>query len=294
MIRHLPITTFLVAVLLPITWTCAQEQADNAADNKPEAPAEQQAEAQPDEQADEQAQPQQEPAADAAALAIEITEVQGLVQVRTAEDQPWQTPEAGMNLNAGAEFRTGPKSQVKFRVGQTQIITLDRLGTVKVIDAIKRSGKISTDLGMKYGRTELEVEAGGVEHESKIHSPNSTLAVRGSGGVLESDAFQDVAYCVDHMAEVLIKTPEGKIIRVQLPEPVLVTDDEPDPNRLQLLADAYNPMHNGSTDAEHLLWAQNPSGKFLYEILLRTGGQQGEQSTRSQIDDVAHRLTIPQ
>jgi len=290
MIRHLPLTTFLVAVLLPITWTCAQEQADNAADNKPEAPAEQPAEP----QAENQAPAQQDEPADAAALAIEITEVQGLVQVRTAEDQPWQTPEAGMNLNAGAEFRTGPKSQVKFRVGQTQIITLDRLGTVKVIDAIKRAGKIATDLGMKYGRTELEVEAGGVEHESKIHSPNSTLAVRGSGGVLESDAFQDVAYCVDHMAEVLIKTPEGKIIRVQLPEPVLVTDDEPDPNRLQLLADAYNPMHNGSTDAEHLLWAQNPSGKFLYEVLLRTGGQQGEQSTASQIADVAHRLSIPQ
>jgi hypothetical protein len=42
------------------------------------------------------------------------------------------------------------------------------------------SGKTKTDIGMKYGRTRYDISAGGLEHESTIRSPNSTLAVRGT------------------------------------------------------------------------------------------------------------------
>src|SRR5207247_64496 len=84
-------------------------------------------------------------------LIVTVTGVQGIVQVRAAEDQPWQTATVGMILGEQAEFRTGPRSAVRFTIPPDQVITLDRLGTVKVLTAIQQGGKIKTNLGMKYG-----------------------------------------------------------------------------------------------------------------------------------------------
>jgi hypothetical protein len=114
------------------------------------------------------------------AMKIVVGEVKGLVQVRTAPDQPWKKAEAGMELTEGAEFRTGPKSSVVCTIPPDQTIVLDRLGTVKVAEAIRTGTKIKTDLVMKYGRTDYAIEAAGREHESTIRSPSSTLAVRGT------------------------------------------------------------------------------------------------------------------
>ncbi|MGA2499658.1 MAG: hypothetical protein ABSH20_18125, partial [Tepidisphaeraceae bacterium] len=57
---------------------------------------------------------------------------------------------------------------------------LDRLGTVKLIDAVRSSDKVKTDLGMKYGRVRYDIESAGLGHDSTIHSPGATLAVRGT------------------------------------------------------------------------------------------------------------------
>jgi hypothetical protein len=113
-------------------------------------------------------------------LEVTVTGVEGLVQVRPAEDQPWQRAAVGMVLSQDAEFRTGPKSAVRFVLPPDQTVTLDRLGTVKVLQAINDGGRIKTNLGMKYGRTRYDIEAAGREHESTISSPSSTLAVRGT------------------------------------------------------------------------------------------------------------------
>jgi len=275
----------LIVLLTASDATFAQNESDAAPQKQAEPqPADRPAE-QPAQPAAEQ--PEAQPDQPARQLAIVVTAVKGLVQVRAAEDQPWRIAQAGMNLNTGAEFRTGPKSRVQFRVGKTQTITLDRLGTVKVLDAIQRSGKISTDIGMKYGRTELQVEAGGIEHESKIHSPSSTLAVRGSGGVLESDSFLDTAYCIDDKADVVMKDPAGRIVHIDLPEPVLTNDKDVDPNKTQKMADAFNPLHGSTTPTEDTLLAENPSGSFINNSLLDIGGQSGGQSTMDQIDTIS-------
>jgi len=114
------------------------------------------------------------------ALQATITGVEGAVQVRTAEDQPWQKATVGMVVDQNAEFRTGVKSAVRFAIPPDQTITLDRLGTVKLLQAINDNGKIKTNIGMRYGRTRYDIEAAGREHESTISSPSSTLAVRGT------------------------------------------------------------------------------------------------------------------
>src|SRR6188474_3185319 len=65
-----------------------------------------------------------------------IARVVGMVQVRESSEARWQTAKAGMKLGEGAEFRTGPRSAVMCEL-PNQIVTLDRLGTFKLMQAIK-------------------------------------------------------------------------------------------------------------------------------------------------------------
>jgi hypothetical protein len=113
-------------------------------------------------------------------LIATVTGVEGVVQVRESEDQPWQRATVGMQVGENAEFRTGPRSAVRFVIPPDHTITLDRLGTVKVLQAVNDNGVIKTQMGMRYGRTRYSIEAAGREHESTIASPSSTLAVRGT------------------------------------------------------------------------------------------------------------------
>jgi hypothetical protein len=85
-----------------------------------------------------------------------------------------------MVLPESAEFLTGPHSYVTFALPPDQFITVDRLGKVKVVKAIEQDGKLTTNIGMTYGKTRYTIEDTGREHEATISSPNSTLAVRGT------------------------------------------------------------------------------------------------------------------
>ncbi|QNN20879.1 hypothetical protein HED60_00870 [Planctomycetales bacterium ZRK34] len=201
------------------------------------------------------------------ALGTTITSVEGIVQVRQAEDQPWQMAKAGMNLAQGAEFRTGPRSKVQFKVGDTQTITLDRLGVIKVLDAIKSNGKVTTDLGMKYGRSELKVEAGGVEHESQIHSTSSTLAVRGSSGVMQNDAFGSTAWCTQHFAYVQMYGRGGRLVNIDLPQSVITNSQDLSPILTALFANAFRPLQMSTTSTEEMLFARFPNGRFQQRFL---------------------------
>ena len=130
------------------------------------------------------------------ALTATIVAVSGVVQVREAEDKPWERAEPGAKIGMGAEFRTGMRSAVRFVIPPDQVVTLDRLGTIKVINAARiEDGKIATDLGMKYGRTRYQIEAGGdVEHQTSISSPSAVLAVRGSDVTYNDDALGTYAF----------------------------------------------------------------------------------------------------
>lgn len=127
---------------------------------------------------------------DAPVIQATIRNVKGIVQYRTAEDQAWQKVEAGQTLDVGVEFRTGPRSEVTFHLPPDQLVTLDRLGTLKLLDALNNDQKTqaTTELGMRYGRTRYQVEgAQGVEHHATIRSPNATLAIRGTEDVTLTD-----------------------------------------------------------------------------------------------------------
>jgi FecR protein len=135
-------------------------------------------------------------------MQVTVTTVTGTVQYRTAEDQPWRPCTIGLVLGEGAEFRTGIRSAVTFELPPNQTITLDRLGTIKVLQAVKQKNAYKTDVGMKYGRTHYEVQAAGIEHESTVRTPNSTLAVRGTNMIVSDQRpFPPEAIHYDGLAE---------------------------------------------------------------------------------------------
>ena len=111
------------------------------------------------------------------ALTVKVTGVKGIVQFRTAPDQKWEKASEGTQLTEGAELRTGPRSAVQFMIGDDQVVTLDRLGTIQILRADFESGKVFTDLGMKYGRTRYDIDSAAREHDAKVRSPSSVLAV---------------------------------------------------------------------------------------------------------------------
>src|ERR1044071_1817082 len=119
-------------------------------------------------------------AAESQSLQGTISGVEGLVQVRLAEGQPWQPAKVGMVVDEGAEFRTSLRSAVRIEIPPSHTITLDRLGTMKLLDAVRTGNKVKTDVGMRYGRVRYDIEAAGEEHDSTIHSPGGTLAIRGT------------------------------------------------------------------------------------------------------------------
>src|SRR5437763_3766810 len=105
-------------------------------------------------------------------LKITVVKVQGIVQVRAAEDKPWQRVTEGMIVDENAEFRTSLRSAVQIMIPPDQTITLDRLGTIKVVQAINDSGKLKTKIGMKYGGTRFDIESAGQAHEHGRASPS--------------------------------------------------------------------------------------------------------------------------
>lgn len=139
-------------------------------------------------------------------LTATITGMRGMVQVRLSDDEPWQKATIGMKLNAGATFRTGPRSAVQFKIPPDQTITLDRLGTIKLLTAVAENNKIKTDLGMTYGRTRYDIRKAGFEHESTIRSPSATLSVRGTRVGIQDGASGFQAWSTQSRAQLFDQT----------------------------------------------------------------------------------------
>ena len=137
------------------------------------------------------ADPQPAPATTASSMKpvnATVSAVAGMVAVRDSEEAPWRKPAVGMVVPVGVEVRTGPRSSITFALPH-QTLTLDRLGTMKLLEALAGDERLKTDVGMQYGRVRYAVEAAGMEHESIIRSPSNALAIRGSDVEVTEDGL---------------------------------------------------------------------------------------------------------
>ncbi|MFN4241681.1 MAG: hypothetical protein ACK4PI_00430 [Tepidisphaerales bacterium] len=135
-------------------------------------------------------------------LRVFVTAVQGeQAEFRRSADSPWEKARVGLVLDENAEFRTGDKSSIRFNIPPGQTFTLDRLGTVRVVEAVQTGNRVRTQVAMEQGRVRLDVNEtapgsraqiervdadaariaeSGIVHDTTIRSPNSALAVRGT------------------------------------------------------------------------------------------------------------------
>jgi hypothetical protein len=113
-------------------------------------------------------------------LKATIAKVQGTVEFRPNDQAKWEPLTVGKTLAPDASIRTGARGAVVLTVPPDQTISVDRLTTMTVLKAYQNRGKVTTDVGMKYGRVRYDIAGAGVEHEASIRSPNSNLAIRGT------------------------------------------------------------------------------------------------------------------
>src|SRR4051812_22274049 len=81
-------------------------------------------------------------------LKATVTGVEGMAQVRAADGQPWQRAAVGMELNEDAELRTGPRSAIRFTIPPDHTVIVDRLGSIKLLQAVNDNGLMKTSVGM--------------------------------------------------------------------------------------------------------------------------------------------------
>ncbi len=120
---------------------------------------------------------------------VKIMKVKGLTSQRPSEDAEWFDCKVGDILAVGTEIRTGPRSYVMVQVGQRQLFRIDRMTEAKVVNVEMDGGTVRTDIGVTHGRALFEVDRHGaeVEFDTKIHTPRSTLAVRGTRGAIADE-----------------------------------------------------------------------------------------------------------
>jgi hypothetical protein len=207
--------------------------------------------------------------AGAISLSATILSVKGIVQVRTGDDQPWQKAQVGMKLGEGAEFRTGLRSAVQFLIEPDQTITLDRLGTLKVLQAYQQRDKVTTDLGVKYGRTRYDIKAADLQHQSTIHSPGSTLAIRGTDVTYE-DQVPWVPSAVSRHGRAEFRDFNQKVFAFGGTRHATVAADKNGPAQAAISTTKIDPRtpFSGRTDNEDkLLITLSPTGGLDYQAV---------------------------
>lgn len=120
-------------------------------------------------------------------------DVQGKVRWRTSESSPWNVAKVNDLLESGAEIRTGLKSRSTLRVGKNSTILVDA-GTSFQLPIMVQEGQVLRTLAtVKSGRADFKVDHVGFSNDFKVVTPQTTLAVRGTGFGLESGPLKGVA-----------------------------------------------------------------------------------------------------
>lgn len=239
-----PFLTFLMLTLIA-TLLCVPAAAQDdppAADDNADAPA--------------------APAVEGRELTITVTAIKGArkVQVRQAEDQPWQWPQVGMTLKVGAEVRTGFGGAIQLRIEPGHTITIDRASTVKVLQAIRaEDGVVHTDIGMPKGRTRYDIEEVGAGHNARVHTPGTSMAIRGTTTISQSDAISgSIHRTLDNVVSVVARQARQQ---VQVAAGI-VTDKQLQPAavRQEGQRNSRNTAFDGNDDIGTQLTTQYPDG----------------------------------
>ncbi len=137
---------------------------------------------------DSAAPPAAAPAADGPADAVPtkslqavIMDVQGKARWRPGPDAEWHDAKVNDLIDPGTEVRTGLRSRVTMRVGRNATVLVDSGTSFELPEVVMEGQTLRTTATVKTGRVDFKVDKVGFANDFKVVTPQTTLAVRGTG-----------------------------------------------------------------------------------------------------------------
>ena len=108
-------------------------------------------------------------------------DIQGKVRWRMAGVSGWTEAKVNDLLSPGAEIRTGLKSRAGLRIGKNATILVDAGTTFQLPNMVQDGQTLRTLASVKSGRVDFKVDHVGFTNDFQVVTPQTTLAVRGTG-----------------------------------------------------------------------------------------------------------------
>jgi len=199
--------------------------------------------------------------------------VQGKVDIKTTPDGAFAPAQQGQAVPPGATIRTGPKSAVQLLVADSQLLTIDRISTVTLEQAI-RSGDVNrTSVEMPYGRVLFNVTSTQFANDVQIKAPDATLAVRGTVGGIEFNGGRPTVAFGDASNRGRIEVSYATGAKSVISDSSRSTSSNPDP-AMHKLASAF--VEGGDAgardDGEASVLSRTPGWGLLGPATLAGGG----------------------
>jgi hypothetical protein len=118
-------------------------------------------------------------------------DVAGKVRWRPSADAEWRDAKVNDIVEAGTEIRTGLRSRATVRVGRNATVLVDSGTTFEVPEVVEEGAQLRTTASVRTGRVDFKVDKlDGFANDFKVVTPQTTLAVRGTGFSLATGALQ--------------------------------------------------------------------------------------------------------
>ena len=108
-------------------------------------------------------------------------DIQGKVRWRMAGVSAWTEAKVNDLLSPGVEIRTGLKSRAGLRIGKNATILVDAGTTFQLPNMVQDGQTLRTLASVKSGRVDFKVDHVGFTNDFQVVTPQTTLAVRGTG-----------------------------------------------------------------------------------------------------------------
>ena len=131
--------------------------------------------------------------ADAAVKALQaiVMDVQGKARWRPSPDAEWRDAKVNDIVEPGTEVRTGLRSRLTMRVGRNATVLVDAGTTFEMPEVLEEAGQLRTTATVRSGRVDFKVDKlDGFANDFKVVTPQTTLAVRGTGFSLATGPLQ--------------------------------------------------------------------------------------------------------
>lgn len=127
----------------------------------------------------------QEPAKELEAVVVSL---KGTVDVKRPADADWVAAERNMKLGKGAALCTSIASSAELLFAGNVKVTVRPLTEATIETLAQAGGQVGTDINLKFGTIEVDIQKGDLRTDMKVRAPNSTTSVSGSQGIVRAFA----------------------------------------------------------------------------------------------------------